>query len=246
MGWTIRNTNKSTAPGTTVHSLSAALAVVTGDIVIASAGAAQSSGPGGTRDILFSDDVHGAWPAATEFLTDRPSLLAIGGYVATGSATLTIAATNEFAGDNTMDILHVACYSHDGGTIPGTINNGGAAQGGVISSDTVNITTTTPNCLIIANGDASGGGGEGAGFVLIFVDANNMRLISEYQLTNSAGVNAVVLNEPTQRGILAVAWDPPTAAGGFIPIIGRGPGLALAGHGGLVAKSMKRSMHVSR
>jgi hypothetical protein len=198
MTWTVHNTNSTTT--IVASSGNCTLAVTAGDIIVAFG---ASSGSGIVTS--FSDNVNGAYTAAANADNDRPANISVAMKIAATTATVTITGTSS----SNLDAIQVFSVANNAGTIPGTKNTSNSA----LSSQTVNITTTTDNCLIVGAGDASGSCDAGSGFTAIAQTLSGLRFTSEYQtaLTNSAGVNTVALSEGTQRGILAVAFDPPVS-----------------------------------
>jgi len=210
MGWSVGNSAHSTAGTGTTRT--ATLAVTAGQIIVAFAW--TNSGQSACA-FTYTDDAAGggnAWAEADKLTTARPSVISIGKAIATTTATITITVT----GDHTIEWLHVVAFSHDGGTIPGTVN----ATNKAASSSSITVTTSVANTLLVGASDSSGGNPTvGSGFTFVFgADVSTVRAMSEYEtdLTNSSGSNTVSYTPATtSQGLIGVAFDPPAASGVF-------------------------------
>lgn len=195
MTWTAGNTNSSTTSSIT-------LAVTAGQLIVAFVAC-----NGTAAAVGCSDNVNGAYVLALFGTSNRPASMAIFYTVAATTATVTITGTS----DITVEAVHAAAFSHSAGDISGSINDFKFT----ISVQTVNLTTSINDTLVVGFGDGSTTNNAGSGFTTIAQTVANIRATSEYQtaLTNSAGTQTTAFSMTTPRGTMAVAFNPPGVPG---------------------------------
>jgi hypothetical protein len=200
MGWVIGNTYHTT--GTPVISVAA------GDLIVVMAACSS----GNSNEPTFSGDTVGnTYTKIGSVDSDRPARITVFWAISVGtnaSNTINTSFTNE-------EQIHIALFTHTGGSLPGSpVDTFGTA----VTNASLSLTTSVANTLLIGASDSSNTTSPGTGFTQIFQDANTMRLMSEYNLSaNSAGSNTVSITTSIPRGLIGVAFKPPSTGGGPFP-----------------------------
>lgn len=186
----------SVIAGSSPSTASCALSVMAGDLIIVMAT------PGNTVTSIpaISDNVNGTYTQIATVVNNRPTSLTMYAKVASTTATVTITMTAWPAVEET---LHAVAFTPP----PGTIASATAQTTGTsTSTNSIALTTTSADELIIGVGDASSAISAGSGYTQIQSTMTTVRLLSEYKLTDAPGVNNVTWTMGTQRGGVAAAF----------------------------------------
>jgi len=182
--------------GTPPPSATCTLAVRAGDLIVAFA----SPGNANTTIPTVSDNVNGTYTQVVTVVNNRPTSITMFAKVASTTGTITLTIYTFPAVEET---LHVVAFTPPAGMIASVTPQ---TTGTSTSTNSVSLTTTSADELIVAAGDASGSNAPGSGYTQIQSTVTTTRLLSEYKLTNTAGVNTVTWTMRTQRGGVAAAF----------------------------------------